>query len=559
MKKFFKHTSIICFLMIGLTACLDLQPIDKNSTTGFNQDAVFAKCYASLALSGQQGATGQGDVDDIDEGQSSFYRITWYLNEFPTEEGWWIWANDPGHKDVLTHNWNGDNILVKGLYYRLNINIRFCNHFLARTEGLTDEKTIQQRAEVRFLRALYSWYLLDMFNLIPFNEKESSELPKFKTRPQMYEWLVQDLENLIKDLPEKRINQYRVDKYAAWLLLARVYLNAEVYTGTPAWADAQVAAEEALKGPYKLHTNGFTTSEGWYYSAYQQLFMGDNRNNGAQDEALLLIYQDGAFSRSYSGQMIIAATRDNGFVKWGSDANWKCFRTSPEFVDKFTKNNGIVVDRDTIKANEYEMPKILSDDRAIFCSQYTSSDGTVKSFIVDGSMGVEDAGWLKCWAAPKFTNVYSKSKSPADSEQYCSDKSWPDVNIPLFRLAEAYMIKAEALLRQGKEAEALDIINNEIRKRANATPLDKLDEATLCDEWCREFYQEGRRRSDLVRFNRFAGPKADAAAYNWEGRNGSTSTAGYKTMEEKFNWYPIPNDDKASNANYKEVPGGDGY
>ena len=104
MKKFFKHTSIICFLMIGLTACLDLQPIDKNSTTGFNQDAVFAKCYASLALSGQQGATGQGDVDDIDEGQSSFYRITWYLDEFPTEEGWWIWANDPGHKDVLTHN-----------------------------------------------------------------------------------------------------------------------------------------------------------------------------------------------------------------------------------------------------------------------------------------------------------------------------------------------------------------------------------------------------------------------------------------------------------------------
>lgn len=252
MKKFFKHTSIICFLMIGLTACLDLQPIDKNSTTGFNQDAVFAKCYASLALSGQQGATGQGDVDDIDEGQSSFYRITWYLNEFPTEEGWWIWANDPGHKDVLTHNWNGDNILVKGLYYRLNINIRFCNHFLARTEGLTDEKTIQQRAEVRFLRALYSWYLLDMFNLIPFNEKESSELPKFKTRPQMYEWLVQDLESLINDLPEKRINQYRVDRYAAWLLLARVYLNAEVYTGTPAWADAQAAAEEVLKGPYKL-------------------------------------------------------------------------------------------------------------------------------------------------------------------------------------------------------------------------------------------------------------------------------------------------------------------
>lgn len=551
MKKFLKHTSIICFLMIGFTSCLDLQPIDKNSTTGFNKDAVFAKCYASLALSGQKGATGQGDVDDIDEGQSSFYRITWYVNEFPTEEGWWIWANDPGHKDVLTHNWNGDNILVKGLYYRLNINIRFCNHFLSRTEDLTDEETVQQRAEVKFLRALYYWYLLDMFKLIPFNTKESSELPEFVERPQLYEWLVGELEAAIRDLPEQRINQYRVDKYAAWLLLARLYLNAEVYTGTPAWADAQAAAEEALKGPYKLHTNGFTTSEGWYYSAYQQLFMGDNRSNGAQDEALLLIYQDGAFSRSYSGQMIVAATRDNGFVKWGSDANWKCFRTSPEFVYKFVK--GGKEQADTIKANEYEMPKILGDDRAILCSAYAD-----KKFSIDGGMGVEDAGWLKCWAAPKFTNVYSKSKSPADSEQYCSDKSWPDVNIPLIRLAEAYMIQAEALYRQGKAAEALDIINNVIRKRANAEPLAKLDEKTLCDEWCREFFQEGRRRSDLVRFGMFAGEQADKLSYTWEGRNGQSSTAGYKSMEEKFNWFPIPNDDKASNTNYKKTQG-DGY
>lgn len=551
MKKFLKHTSIICFLMIGFTACLDLEPIDKNSTTGFNQDAVFAKCYASLALSGQTGATGNGDVDDIDEGQSSFYRITWYVNEFPTEEGWWIWANDPGHKDMLTHNWNGDNILVKGLYYRLNINIRFCNHFLNRTEGKTDEVTVQQRAEVRFLRALYSWYLLDMFKLIPFNAKESSELPEFVERPKMYEWLEGELEAAITDLPAKRINQYRVDKYAAWLLLARLYLNAEVYTGTPAWDKAQMAAEEALKGPYKLHTNSITTSEGWYYSAYQQLFMGDNRSNGAQDEALLLIYQDGAFSRSYSGQMIIAATRDNGFVKWGSDANWKCFRTSPEFVYKFVK--GGKEQADTIKANEYEMPKILGDDRAILCSAYAD-----KKFSIDGGMGVEDAGWLKCWAAPKFTNVYSKSKSPADSEQYCSDKSWPDVNIPLIRLAEAYMIQAEALYRQGKAAEALDIINNVIRKRANAEPLAKLDEKTLCDEWCREFFQEGRRRSDLVRFGMFAGEQADKLSYTWEGRNGQSSTAGYKSMEEKFNWFPIPNDDKASNTNYKKTQG-DGY
>jgi hypothetical protein len=173
-------------------------------------------------------------------------------------------------------------------------------------------------------------------------------------------------------------------------------------------------------------------------------------------------------------------------------------------------------------------------------------------------MGVEDGGWLKCWAAPKYTNVYSTSKSPADSEGYCSDKSWPDTNIPMLRLAEAYMIQAEALFRQGKKAEALEIINNTVRKRANAQPLKELTESVLCDEWCREFWQEGRRRSDLIRFNRFAGPKADANSYHWEGRAGKGSTAGYTSLDEKFNWYPIPNDDKASNANYKKTEG-DGY
>ena len=115
------------------------------------------------------------------------------------------------------------------------------------------------------------------------------------------------------------------------------------------------------------------------------------------------------------------------------------------------------------------------------------------------------------------------------------------------------------MFRQGNTTGALSIINDVIRKRANAEPWATLDEATLCDELCREFYCEGHRRTDLIRFNRFAGPKADANGYNWEGRNNQTSSAGYKTAEEKWNWYPIPNDDKASNSNYQKLPNGDGY
>ncbi len=551
MKTFLKYTAVICGLLLAVTSCvhnLNTTPIDKNSTTAFNQDAVFTKCYATLALTGQQGPNGDSDLDDLDEGTAGFYRMMWELNEFPTDEGWWIW-NDVGLADIRIMNWNGDNALVKGLYYRFNIDIKLHNHFLANTEGATDEKTLQQRAEVRFLRALNYWYLLDMFKVAPFSITESTELPEFVERPQLYDWLVGELKDLTVELPEKRLSTWRVDKYAAWLLLARTYLNAEVYTGTPAWKEAQEAAAETLKGHYKLHKNTITTTEGIRYSAYQQLFMGDNHSNGAQDEALLLIYQDGVYCQSYAGSyFLVASVRDAKMVPAGTSDTWKCFRSSPEFVYKFVDK----ATASTIMADEYEMPTLLKDDRAIMCSHTDTN-----SLQVWKLSGAKEAQFYDCWSVLKFTGA--KSTAPHPSKSVSSDAKIPDTDIPLLRLAEAYMIQAEAMFRQGNTAGALSIINDVIRSRANAEPLATLDEGTLCDEWCREFYCEGRRRMDLIRFNRFAGPQADANAYNWEGRYNQSSAAGYKSAEEKWNWYPIPNDDKASNSNFQKLNNGDGY
>ena len=551
MKTFLKYTTVICGLLLAVTSCvhnLNTTPIDKNSTTAFNQDAVFSKCYATLALTGQQGPDGDGDIDDLDEGTSGFYRLMWELNEFPTDEGWWIW-NDVGLADIRIMNWNGDNALVKGLYYRFNIDIKLHNHFLANTEGATDEKTLQQRAEVRFLRALNYWYLLDMFKVAPFSITESSEQPEFVERPQLYDWLVEELKALTVELPEKRLSTWRVDRYAAWLLLARTYLNAEVYTGTPAWKEAQEAAAETLKGHYKLHKNTFTTTDGIRYSAYQQLFMGDNHSNGAQDETLLMIYQDGVYCQSYAGSyFLVASVRDAKMVPAGTSDTWWCFRSSPEFVYKFV-DKAIA---STILADEYEMPMLLKDDRAIMCSHTDTN-----SLQVWKLSGAKEAQFYDCWSVLKFTGAKSTASHP--SKSVSSDAKKPDTDIPLLRLAEAYMIQAEAMFRQGNTAGALSIINDVIRSRANAEPLATLDEGELCDEWCREFYCEGRRRTDLIRFNRFAGPQADANAYNWEGRYNQSSTAGYKSAEEKWNWYPIPNDDKASNSNFQKLNNGDGY
>ena len=559
MYRLLKYVSVACVALV-MTACvhnLNTTPIDKNSTTGFNQDALFTKIYSTLATTGQTGPAGSGDIDDIDEGWSGLFRVSWVLNEFPTDEGWWIW-NDVGVDQTRVMSWDGENALIKCLYFRCMIDSKFCNHFLAYADS-TSTKDQQQRAEVRFIRALNYWYLLDMFKYVPFMEKESTDpenYPIFLTRQEVFDWLESELIDLTTALPATRISKYRVDQTAAWLLLARLYLNAEVYTGTAQWQKAKDAADNALASSYKLHNVSKTNKDGIVYTAYQQLFMGDNDVNGAQDETVLLVYQDGTYCRSYGGvQYVIAATRDGGMTPWGVAENWKCFRTSPEMVYKFFNPMAA----ENILADEYHMPELANDDRAILCSYV---EGNANKWKLDGGM---KSDFYASWGCPKFTAVYSSSDSLTHALN--SDANWPDTDIPLLRIAEAYMTKAEAMYRLGDKTGALNLINSSVRARANAKPLASLDDATLCDEWCREFWGEGRRRIDLIRFNRFAGPQADEASYQWEGRAGS---ATYKSVPEKWNWFPVPSDDKKTNPNFKKqvidnpenpyaAEGGDGY
>jgi hypothetical protein len=142
----------------------------------------------------------------------------------------------------------------------------------------------------------------------------------------------------------------------------------------------------------------------------------------------------------------------------------------------------------------------------------------------------------------------------------------------MLRLAEAYMIQAEALFRKGDKGGALNIINNVIRARANAEPLLSLDEEGLLDEWSREFWFEGRRRMDLIRFGRFFGPQADVNRYHWEGRMQKQDGPAFfvSGTPEYMNWFPVPDEDKRSNPNFKTdvegdsqnefaTKGGDGY
>lgn len=572
-----KYTKIFfaALLAIGMTACkLDRTPLDPNTDTKFNKDAVFAKCYATFGVTGQKGPDGDGDVDGIDEGTSSFYRMFWELNEFCTDEGWWIW-NDVGLADIRTLTWSASNDLVYGLYSRLTFDITLCNSFLDNTTEYTDAETLAQRAEVRMLRAINFYYLLDMFYRMPFSLTVSPNKPMPTTRPELFTWLESECKELETDpyivQAGQRTNKYRVDQACAWFLLMRLYLNSEVYNettlgarnGQARYADAKKYAKKLMDSSYSLH--GFDkasetaidlaserTSDHVYFSAYQQLFMGDNDNNGAQNEAIFLIYQDAIHCQNWGGsRFLVSAVRDANYVPFGSTDTWSCFRSSPEFVYYWISQSKA----STISLNEYQMPVALGDDRAIMASKTTAG----KKMKLTGN---EAADFYASWSVLKFSGIYSTAKTTTYTDVEGNDSiveapwvwtspvgepKWPDTDIPLFRLAEAYLTYAEACYRTGEMAPAIKAVNC-LRRRANAADITTLDDETLLTEWAKEFWCEGRRRTDLIRYGQFAGP---SATKTWEGHK-----AG---KDAKYNVYPIPEKDVTANENLKGLNEAIGY
>ena len=580
MNKFLK-IAVFVMAVVSLTACvhnLNTKPIDPNSSTSFNQDRMFTKCYSCMAVIGQSDPGGDSDVEDMDAGMSGFYRTIWYCNDLTTDEAFWIW-DDAESRGLPTTNWTGSSDMIRGIYTRLNLNIKYCNHYL-KYASRESEEDLNRIAEVRWIRAFHVFYLMDMYLYAPLITEESSDFPHFYPRHEIYEWLVKELQDVITLLPAQRVEKYRVGKAAAQLLLARVYLNADVYnkynkdwqTGKT-WQKAYDAATAVItENPqHALVTQPITTDSNFVYSAYQQLFMGDNHRDEVMKEAIFQIYQDGIYTQSHAGaNFLIAGPRIGGMTAWGIEAEWHALRTSPTLIDKFLKPHKI--DRATATEmiyNEFDMPAQLKDDRAIFCSDGMNTAEAI-NFNLTGAMGIgANSNLYESWAGVKFTSVYSTASLPKYSPRQST--SWADTDIPLLRLAEAYMIQAEALFRLGDKAGALSIINNTIRARANAIPLTSLDEETLLDEWSREFYFEGRRRIDLVRFGRFFGPDADKYSYHWEGRMGKPDAQPFvRSTPEYMNWFPVPSEDKRANPHYKidvegdtenqfAAQGGDGY
>ena len=532
--------AMAALLTIAPSSCsdeLNLSIQDPQTDTQFDANGMLAKIYSSLSITGQTGGSGNPDMSQFDEGNSAFYRRIFEASELCSDECIWTWQGDTGIPELTNISWNSSHGYNELTYYRIMYNITLCNSYLDQTDGMDRNAQLNQnRAEVRFMRALFLSYFVDLYGKAPFKEHVNTDLPIEYSRKQAFDYIVSELKSIngedaaateqLLDFTGDDANYGRADKVAANMLLARMYLNAEVYIGEKKYKEAADYATKVIDSNYKLYDDDVTNPYP-AYTRYEQLFMGDNGENAAaRKEIILPIRCDGATSRSYGGSIyVIASTTGDGTPDQGLPSSmWTCNRARQAGVNLFFEAGTAPLETD-VKG----MVAAARDDRAMFYSVGRTYETEEKTTFKAG------------FAILKWTNVRANGSTP-------NDVTFPDTDIPFMRVAEAYLTRAEANYRlHGVNADVMADINK-LRSRAHAQTKNTIaDEREILDEWGREFYFEGRRRTDLIRFGVFTSEK-----YVWDWKGGVYAGAG---VQSKFNIYPIPYAETSTNHNMQQNSG----
>lgn len=525
MKKIIYIPLLIVTLSLITGSCmkdLDTVPIDKDLVTSVsvynnpdNYIMVLAKLYAGLAVSGQTGASGNPDITGIDEGFGQYLRGFWYMQELTTDEALISW-NDQTIKDLHYQTWGSSDVFITAFYYRVMYQVTLCNEFIRETtDSKLDDRGISGdirtdigffRAEARFLRALSYWHAIDHFGNVPFvteNDQVGAFFPEQTNRTDLFNYIESELLAIEGMLKDPRQNEYgRADKAAVWTLLAKLYLNAEVYIGQQKYTECITYCKKVLGVGYAIEP------------VYQHLFLADNDNMG---EVIFSVNFDGTNTRTWGGTTFIISAAVGGTMNppdFGIKGGWGGTRTTGAFVDIFGENN-------------------TSDGRAMF-----HTDGQNKEINDVGS-------FTDGYAITKWKNV-TKTGVPGSHNEHC------DTDFPMFRLADVCLMYAEAVLREGTGGDLGTAIGyvNELRQRAygdNSGDVSAIDLDFILDERARELYWECHRRTDLIRYGRFTGGEY---LWSWKGEaKDGTST------DSKYNLFPIPSADLTANPNLVQNPG----
>lgn len=553
-------------LMLGMSSCvgdLDLEPNDPNlvdpNDPNFNANTI-AMCYTGIAVSGIDGSS-SSYVSGIDPGTSAYLRCTVMLNEYAADQIFFIWE-DPGIPDLNVMTWGAENGILNGAYYRFLGHIAICNQFLANTADSADPEVLEMRAEARVLRAYSYLNMIDFFGQTSFITEEAAigEKPRQISRKEGFEFIERELKEVVDGRLIAETPVYgRVGLDGAEALLARLYLNAEVYSGTPRWKDCQDRCNNIIARHQGGGFQGSGLAQNWMY-----LFCRDNKEympgggNKLENEILFGISYDAIYTQSYGGSsFIINSSTPPGdayftpFAAYGTSAGWGCFRGRRQMAELFYG-----LDNDV----RHSMWKTG------FYQGGFPNPNTPGEMVKDEDYRDDIVGYKGAWGATggnmviKFTGL---SKSPANDGTFVVDAlglapakdrtDFATTDYPIIRLADVYLMYAECNVMGGvgNTADAVKYVNF-VRERAHAPKIDasELTQNLILDERGRELYYEGIRRTDLVRNGVYVGPRQKV----WQFKGSKDDAAGTR-VGSHMALYPIPTAVLRAQPDFKQNPG----
>lgn len=531
MKKIIFILGIILSALTISSCVKDLDVIPKDpdqilaGNLGDNPEymkMVLGKLYASFMISGQ-GANGGDDIASSDGNFFTTTRALWNLQEITTDEAICAWG-DVGIADLNTQTWSPSNPFLTALFQRLSLSITYANDFIQLTNDDPDPDVQQYNAEARFLRSLAYYWAIDLFGKFPFTTDEDGVgkfFPEIKSREFIFNYIESELLDIEDLLGEPGFSYPQADKAAAWMLLARLYLNAEVYTGTARWADVITYVDKVELAGYILAPN------------YRQNFSADN--DGYNNPEMIFAWeQDGIHVQGYVGTtFLIESSSDAVYIRaedyhgLTENTNWNGNRARVQFLDLMV---------DTL-ATYGGAPIPASDPEFLSCPDNRVFLKMKKSINIPSASSSGDYGV----GVYKFTAKNADGTLPANY-----NPAYACTDFPIFRFADALLMRAEAQHNLGRDDLAVIDINA-VRARAYGDASGNITEAQVTPEFLlaergREFYYEGQRRTDLVRFGQFT-----SGSYVWQWKGG---TFDGSPTSSHLNLFPIPADEVSANPNY---------
>lgn len=447
----------------------------------------------------------------------------------PTRKGG-DWYDGGQYRELYMHTWTAETSQIKGSWSAASSAIGSCNAYynvIANSPVLTEAERTMLLSEIRGVRAFWMYAMMDNWGNVPLvteykEERTKDDIPTVTPRQEIFDWLIKEVTEIAESCPEPSASTYgKFTKGAAYTLLAKLYLNAEAWGVSVAGGNAYTKAVEACNKVMSMS----------YYILEPDWKTNFNPNNNVSKEAIFACAFSSQDTKNQNTMMNRTLHYKYKEVIGASMSTW----------------NGVCAQPDYVKLFDVEDPRY--EGTFIVGQQYNKQTGepikTDHGFLLDHTVdvtilpGTERDGTN--WGDVNQHDGARCQKWPY--EQSLVDAMENDFHI--FRLADVYLMKAEALLRSGGSvAEATNLVN-QIRSRAygdnnhNYATVD-LDKILLERRF--ELAWEGHSRQDDIRFGVFEIPM-------WKSSNCE------RAKGEHLKLYPISQDAWQTNPNLVQNPG----